>query len=261
VKSAGFRPNARPAAWAKEPRYVAGLDPYRSGRAGAQVVSSYSHGMTWLKVTTQRLHPPKPFFPTTAEVIDLAGGAGSAYYQPASVSLGRRVDVYAGDAHVHLESNLPRAELVKVASSLGVTGQEASASTEGRGGTRIFRIEDDDPYRRASYALAPQYVPRGYELTSATLARSRDGRGTLTTNYRGSESDYSEAGLRIVQSNPVRALTPSSRDFLRVTFDGIDARWGPDTGQLEWIASDTYRSITVPFADLSEAVAVARSLR
>lgn len=261
VRSAGFKPDATVAVWAPEPRYVAGLDPYRSGRVSTdQVVRSYTRGMTWLKVTSQRLHPPQPFFPPTAERVDVPGNGGSAYYQPASISLGRRVDVYAARTPVHMESNLPRAELLKVAGSLGVTGREAPSRVEGRDGTTIFRIEDDDPYQRASYALAPAYVPRGYDLTGATLARSPHSRSTLTAYYRGSESDYSESGLRITQSDPVRALTPSSRDFLRVSFDGIDARWSPDMGQLEWIDGSTYRSITVPFGDLSEAVAVARSL-
>ena len=263
VKSAGFHSGSHPVAWAPQPRYVGGLDPYRSGRTeNGQIVQSYARGMTWLKITAQRLHPPKPFYPLTAEVIDLAGDGGSAYYQPASVSLGRRIDLFTDAVQVHLESNLPRAELFKVAGSLGVAGRRAPDRVHGLGadGPRIFRIDDEDPYARASYALAPEYVPDGYRLTAATLSRSRGARATLTAYYRGSETDYSENGLRITQSNPVRSLVPSSRDFLRVSFDHTDARWAPDTGQLEWIAHDTYRSITVPFADLSTAVAIARSL-
>jgi hypothetical protein len=260
VKSAGFHARSGAPTWAAKPRYVAGLDPYRFGRAGTgQIVGSYSRGMTWMKVTAQRLHPPSPFFPPTAELIRLPGG-GSAYYQPASVSLGRRIDVFTDDVHFHLESNLPKAELVKVAGSLGVAGKEAPSRIAVRGGARIVRIEDEDPYARAGYALAPGYIPAGYDLTSATLARSGDGRSTLTTYYRGSESDYSASGLRITQSRPVRSLVPSSMDFLRVTFDDLEARWAPETGQLEWLEQGTYRSITVPFADLSTAVAVARGL-
>jgi outer membrane lipoprotein-sorting protein len=260
VKSGGFDSGAPPAAWVPQPRYLAGLDAYRSGRTeSGQTVRSYSRGMTWLKVTAQRLHPPKPFFPATAELIRVPGG-GAAYYQPGSAALGRRMDVYADRVHVHLETNLPRAELVKVAASLGVVGNDAPATIE-RAGSRITRLEYEDPYGRAAYAREPTFIPSGYDLTSATLARARDGRSTLTTYYRGSEADYSETGLRITQSHPVRSLTPSSRDFLRVTFGSVDARWAPDSGQLEWLEEATYRSVTVPFADLSTAVAVARSLR
>lgn len=259
VKSGGFDASEAPAAWAPEPRYLAGLDAYRSGRTeSGHTVRSYSRGMTWLKVTAHRLHPPKPFFPPTAELIQLPG-EGAAYYQPGSVALGRRIDVYGDRVHVHLESNLPRAELTKVAASLGVRGEEAP-STTGRGSSQIVRIEDEDPYERAAYAVAPRYVPNGHGLTSATLARARDGRSTLTTYYRGSEADYSETGLRITQSRPVGSLAPSSRDFLRVKFGRVEGRWAPDSGQLEWIDQGTYRSVTVPFADLSMAVAVARSL-
>lgn len=261
VKSAGFDARGAVGPWAPRPRYVAGLDPYRSGRAETgQVVTAYSRGMTWLKVTSQRLHPPEPFFAPAAERIELPGGRGFAYYEPASVSLGRRVDVYGERVQVHLESNLPRAELIKVAGSLGVEGRDAPARVTGGTGSGVLRLEDEDPYARVSFARSPAYVPAGYELAGATLARSRDGRSTLTTYYRGRESDYSESGLRLTQARVVRRLTPSSRDFLGVSFGDTDARWAPDAGQLEWIEGGTYRSVTVPFADLATAVAVARSL-
>lgn len=257
VKSGGFTAG-NAADWAREPAYVAGLDPYRVGRTDAgHVVHSYVRGMTWLKITTRRLHPPRPFYPTTSELVEVPG-AGWAYYQPASASLGRRLDLFGKRVHAHLESNLSSEQLLDVAASLGISGERAPERS-GSGG--LMRIDDEDPYARVSYALAPSFVPRGYRLTSALLAEGRDGRSTLTTYYRGSEADYSGIGVRIVQSRPVRFLSPSSRDFARVTIGGIVGRWAPELGQLEMIDSGTYRSITVPSFELTTAVAIARSLR
>ncbi|HEY7873975.1 MAG TPA: hypothetical protein VIG64_02515, partial [Actinomycetota bacterium] len=254
VKSGGFDPARDMAAWAPEPAYIAGLEPYRFGRSDAgEVIRSYVDGMTWLKVTT-RLRRAAGSHPSTAELVALPAAAGWGYYQPATLALGRRVDVFGERVQVHVESNLPRAELMDVAASLGVTGTRLQPDGD------LLRIDDDDPYDRAPYALTPGFVPRGYELTTALLARAADGRSTLTTYYRGSEADYSDVGVRITQSRPVRLLVPSSRDLTRVTMGAFDARWAPDLGQLEWIDGKTYRSITVPSFDLSTAMAIAGSL-
>jgi Putative zinc-finger len=258
VKSGGFEASAEDMPpWAREPAYVAGLDPYRFGRTdGGQVVHSYAHGMTWLKITTGRLQARNALHPTTAELVELPGGGGWAYYQPASATLGRRLDIFGRRLHLHVESNLPSSELIRVAASLGVNADKP----ERRSGPGLIRIDDPDPYGRVSYARAPSYVPTGYDLASALVARGRDGRSTLTTYYRGSEADYSEVGIRITQSRPVRLLVPSSRDLTRVTLGEFEARWAPDLGQLEWIDAGTYRSITVPSFDLATAMAIARGL-
>lgn len=263
VKDGGFEGSARRLPrWAPEATYVAGLDPYRSGLAGAgQVVRSYARGMTWLKVATAKLNPPKPFYPTTAEQVRLPGSARWAYYEPASNTLPRRVDVFGKRLHAHLESNLPRDELLKVAASVGVTGSKAPNHVEASPGFSVTRIETDNPYATTSYARAPGYLPPGYRLTTSLETETKDGRSTLTTYYRSGEAEYSGFGVRITQSRPVRLLTPSSRDFLRVRVDGWAGRWSYEAGELEWIEDGTYRSVAAPSFDLSTALAIAESMR
>ena len=260
VKSGGF--DTAGAQRGPEPRYVAGLDPYRSGRTDAgQVVRSYARGSTWLKVTTERSNPPAPFYPSTAEQVRLPGRAGWAYYEPATVSSSRRIDVFGPHVHAHVESNLPSEDLYKVASSLGIPGRKAPTEIESDGGGTLTRITGADPYGSAAFALAPTTLPPGYGLSTALLARSRDGRTTLTTYYRPAESAFDGFGVRITQSSPVRLLTPSSKDFVRASVNGLKGRWSSESGELEWLDGSTYRSVAVPSFDLQTALAIARSLR
>jgi hypothetical protein len=262
VKSGGFNEmRGGDVATGPEPRYVAGLDPYRAGRTTSdQVVRSYARGTTWLKVTSERSRPARSW-PATAEQIRLPAGAGWAYYEPATVSSNRRVDVFTPRWHAHLESNLRSDEMYKVAASLGIVGRRGPAHVDLEGGASITRIEDDDPYGSVSYALKPSSLPGGYGLRTSLLTRSREGRSTLTTYYRSDESEFDGFGVRITQSRPVRLLLPSSRDFSRVRVNGADGRWSAESGELEWLDGTTYRSVAVPSFDLSTALSIARSMR
>lgn len=262
VKDAGFTPRRALPRWAPDASYVAGLDPYRSGTTSTgQVVSAYSGGSTWLKITSERTNPPKPFYPATAEQVALPANAGWGYYEPSSAELGRRLDVFGAHVHAHLESNLPRDEILRVGASLGLRGQPAPARIHAGDGTTITRLYGSDPYAGSPYALEPSWVPDGYELSTSLESEGPDGRSTLTAYYRSPEADYDGVGIKVTQSSPVRLLTPSSQDYAHVVVRGLDGRWSPETGDLEWLDGDTYRSIEVPSFDLATALRIADGMR
>jgi hypothetical protein len=87
-----------------------------------------------------------------------------------------------------------------------------------------------------------------------------DGR-SVTTYYRRPEAEYGGDGIRITQSPSIKVLAPSGEVADVLALNGVEARWFPERGQLEWIDGNVYRSVTVPTGDLSTALLVARSLR
>jgi outer membrane lipoprotein-sorting protein len=237
------------------PTYVAGLKPYRAGVIkGGPTVLSYSSGMTWLKVMVDDPMPPTLATQLQAEVVELSDG-GRALYLPADGELERRLDIDDGALHFHLESNLPRAELLRVGSSLrgeGVVADELAVE----GGT-LRRLPESMP--AIDFAKEPTFLPSGYHSTGAFL---RTGRlATLIERFGLPESDLGASGIQIDQSPSVPTLTPSSEDLFGVRVGDALARWSPERGQLEWIDAGVYRSITAPSFDLASVVAIARGMR
>lgn len=242
------------------PAYRAGLRPYRAGVVGGQRVLTYARGMTWLKITATR--SGRGFSnAVTAQEIELAGGF--AYYQPATEALKRRVDVIGLHSVVRLESNLPRAELLRVAGSLDIAGRRLPRVIERDRARTVVRLESGPRSLRPSWVQRPTYLPPGYRVNATILSRSRDGGKTLTLYYRGNEAEYGGDGIRITQSPTIELLAPTGEeDLLGIRINNVVARWFPQRGELEWIDGDeVYRSVTVDSFDLSTAVRVARSFR
>ena len=240
------------------PLFDAGLDHYRSGTtAEGHRIATFTDGMQYLKIVA-RLGDLSEEVLHSSEEIDIGQGR-FAYYLPASQELGRRLEIATREGVVQMFTNLPRSTLLRVARSLSVEGRRAPVVIEKSSGVSLRRI---DPSRRPpDFALAPSYLPDGYEPAASTLAEARDGTDTFTTYLRRAEGEFDGTGIRIVQAMPVGFLPPSSEDFVEIRVDGITARWSAERGELEWVDEATYRAVSVPSADLYTAVRIAEGLR
>ncbi|MFN2488558.1 MAG: zf-HC2 domain-containing protein [Actinomycetota bacterium] len=246
------------------PAFTADLRPYRAGTTeGGQRVLSYARGMTWLKVAYDRVRQGAYYYSTTAEQVPL-GSNGVAYYEPATQSpdvapVKRRVDVYGKRMHVHLESNLSKSQLLRVASSLDMRG-ERIPRTRHEGGLVIRSIRPAAA-ERVPFFEAPEHVPDGYEARTALLSRSLDGRRTVTVLYRHAEAEFDGAGIRITQARPLRLFPPTSESFAPTMVGAASGRWSHERGELEWLEHDVYRAVSAPSFGRATALRIARSLR
>jgi hypothetical protein len=240
------------------PAFTAGLRPYRAGATSSgEKILSYARGLTWLTMALENSSGSPPGYPSTAEEVALEG-SGVAYYEPASTDSRRRVDVYAPATHASLESNLPRAVLLQVASSLDLVGRPLPAGVA-RGGLRVNRLGSAD-LQALNFAESPTDLPPGYRTTSSFLVENRHGHRTLSVYYRRAQAEYDGLGIRTTQSPSVRFLPPSFEDLLPVTVDGRSGRWSPERGEVEWMDRGVYRSVRAPSLGRKAAVEVARSL-
>jgi hypothetical protein len=241
---------------AVEPTYRAGLRSYRDGvTAEGQAVVSYASGMSWLKVAADDRTRPS-FETATGELVKVGDGYG--LYQPATELLRRRIDIFGQRVHVHLESNLPRAELLKVASSIDVQGRKVDQLREGPG-TTITRLSGTEANEHP-LALTPAYLPAGYRPSTSLLSTS--GRGArLITLYRRAEAEFDGFGIRVTRAERMTSLPPSSENLVNVRIGDIRARWSAERSELEWIDGGTYTAVAVPAFDLEMAVRVADGLR
>jgi hypothetical protein len=249
--------NQPPGHWLR-PGYTAGLEPHRFGRTSDdRWVMSWSSGMTWLKVTGTKSRDP--VLPASAEEIRLDNG-GWAYYQPASETIKRRVEINAGDRHLYLESNLARAELLAVASSLDTTGKRLPRTVVGTKGSFVRRL-DIETVAGIGFIKEPAKLPEGYRPSAAVLSKSKSSGKSITVYYRGLEAEYDGDGIRVSHSPGIKSLVPTSETSQLYDLNGVEARWLLNRGQLEWIDDRVYRSVTVPSGDLATAYLIARSLR
>ena len=260
IRSGDFAPREELGQNWSEPGYTAGLDPYRFGKTpDGRAVASWAEGMTWLKVTGGKVAESSSVLPASAEQVRLGDG-GWGYYQPGTETIKRRLDLFFADEHIHLESNLSREELIKVASSFDAEGERLDRVIERSRGTTVERVSIERTLD-FGFVKAPTYLPDGYR-PSAALATTLDEDGrSVTTYYRRPEAEYGGDGIRITQSPSIKVLAPSGEVADVLALNGVEARWFPERGQLEWIDGHVYRSVTVPTGDLSTALLVARSLR
>ena len=258
-RSGGFEQDAKGSFDdARSPEFTAGLRPYRAGStsAGGRILS-YARGLTWLTMAVERSSQPPRGYPSTAEQVTL-DGSGVAYYEPASADSRRRVDLYASRTHASLESNLPRAVLLRVASSLDLVGRPLPAGIE-RSGLRVTRLGATG-LRGLAFAESPSHLPPGYRTTSSFLVENRRGHRTLSVYYRRAQAEYDGLGIRTTQSPSVRFLPPSFEDLRPVTVDGRSGRWSSERGEVEWMDKGVYRSVRAPSLGRKAAVQVARNL-
>ncbi|MEX0832530.1 MAG: hypothetical protein WD276_01445 [Actinomycetota bacterium] len=248
-----------------EPARLLGLAPYRFGRfAGSdEAVLSYARGLAWVKVRETRTHGGETFFGPVdefAERVELPGG-GIAYYEPAAGQWGRRVAIHARGWDLYMESNLPRAELLDVAASIPIRGEEIPEAWRIRreGDLTVELVSPAEAQRRAGFTvLMPRYLPGAFKLVAAEIVTFEDARG-VTMFYSREGSEPAGFGLRIHQA-PGEQIPPSSGSATAVLVRGETGRWSPDRQELEWVEDGVYRSVTAPGLDLRNLVAIADSM-
>ena len=254
VRDGGFL--ARDAGPHPLPATLGALEPYRDGvTRDGQTVDTFVDGMSWLKVLTDRVTQPS-LATFTGELVDLENGS-FGYFEPSSDSLRRTLEIFGTDRRVRLETNLSRAELIRIAVSVPVKGR-AFERLETPNGS-IERIELDD-VAGSDYAVEPGYLPDGFRLSSAFVSRTTGAGEQLSTYYRRTESGPALGEIRITQASGIAVLSPTSEDLISVRLDGTIARWSAMRSELEWLDGSTYRAVAVPGFDLATAVQIARGM-
>jgi hypothetical protein len=199
-----------------------------------------------------------------AQQVDLATGS-VAYYEPAGDGIGRRLAIHAPNTNVFLESNLPRAQLLALASSLPIRGEtrpDAWRTLIGSG-ISVEQVTPPDAVSRSPIPVElPPGLPGGYVMASAEVASSvatGDVVG-VTFVYRQRESDA--VGEPFVLHVRAEQMLPpaSSADQSLVDLNGTQARWTPGREQLEWIVDGAYISVEGT-ADLASMLDIASRFR
>ena len=237
--------------------------PRGAGRDAPQSLLTFSSGVTYLRVAERRhWNGPGLFGPVgeAAERIRLTDGI--AYYEPADEEYGRRVAIRTADRNLYLESNLPREDLLAVAASLPLAGR-ALPDLESPGdaaAARTQRLTLEQAKARTSFEFdLPQELPGDYVLASVerTVVGGVD---SVALELRQRDSDLGAGPIRIHLE--AAGVLPASvaTDHETVRIGGLDARWTPSQGRLEWIAGGVYRSIDGPDAGREILAAIASSV-
>ena len=240
------------------PRDTGGMQLYRTGTTTqGQQITTFAQGMSWLKVIVEGPHRPS-FAAASAELVRV--GPGFGLYQPATEQLRRRIDLFSPQAHIHLESNLAKDDLVDIGASLPVRGRKIDELREGPGST-VTRISFADAEALPFAAsVSSEVLPPGYEPSAAFVSRSTRG-SRLIMFYRRAQAEFDGFGIRITQAPDIASLPPSSENLLNVRIGDLDARWSAERSELEWIDDGVYRAVAVPAFDLSIAARIASELR
>ncbi len=228
------------------PSRTGGLGPHRAGRIGDETVLSYADGLSWLVVRVPS-GGAAPVPDPAAERVPLSDG-GVGYYEPATAAAGRRAFVGGDGDTVILESNLPREELLEAAASLPGRGSPIPAAERGR-------VSLEEAVAAAPYALVPSELPPEYRLTAATV----DGSG-VTLHFRRPGAELDDGGLQLYQAAQVALPPPLEARVVAVRVRGVDGRYSPTRGALEWVEDGVYRSLGGGALDLPGLLRVAGSL-
>lgn len=258
VRDGGFRPDAAATSdWSDVPGYTAGLPLYRTGRtADGRRVVSYASGTAYVKVTTDTSRFRRA--PDDVSEVVAVRPDSFGFYQPAEPTTPRRVDLFTRRSHVRVETNLRRADAIRVAASVPVRGIIPS---ERSGDQHVIRLTATE-LAETDLIQHPSRLPPGYKPAGALLSRA-DGKGLeATVIYLPAEAGLEGSEIRLFQSTRVSMLPPSSEDLIALRVEGSAARWSRERGELEWIASDgTYRAIMAPSFDLGTVRSIASSIR
>jgi hypothetical protein len=253
------------------PGDTAGLRMYRMGtftsrdRPRDEALISFTRGLSWLKIRqTRSWSQPEPF----GDIGGLAtpirlGRSGLAYYEPATTMLGRRMWIHAPGLDLYLESNLPREDFMRVASSFPIRGVAAPRRWLVRrlaGGITVERTSLARARAAVSYLLLPRYLPPAYRLGPVHVVRIA-GRTGVTLFFRRPGTELDGVGIRFHQAAGEPLPPPVDPDVLAVRVRGVTGRYSPLRAELEWVEDGVYRSVRGTALDLTGLLRVAESLR
>jgi hypothetical protein len=255
-----------------QPADTADLLSWRSGRFErspsrpyAESIKAFARGLSWLTVTRiEGWSQGRPFgVGPFAEPVVLPGGGETGLYEPASSAAPRRVALHTRDGEFVVATNLPRNTLLRVASSLPVTGIRVPASWQVRRsatGVVTSGLSPEAVLANAGFeVLLPRYLPESYEPASAATVESASASG-VTLVYRRPAAELDGIGLRLHQARGEELAPPSGGGQQAVVVGTVVGRWSPEEHLLEWMDGGIYRSLLGPALDLTTLVRVAESL-
>jgi hypothetical protein len=252
------------------PEDTAGLRPYRMGtfatgdRPRDETLVSFVRGLTWLKIRqTRTWSQPEPFGDVGSLAIPTRLHNGIAYYEPATATLGRRLWIHGRGLDLYLESNLPRRDFLRVASSLPVRSVPAPRDwlvRRSAGGLIVEKTSLDRARAAASYVMLPRYLPHGYRLGPVHVVRAA-GRFGVTMFFRRPGTELDGVGIRLHQADGEPLPPPVDPDVLAVRVRGVIGRYSPLRAEVEWVEGGVYRSLRGTAFDLAGLLRVADSLR
>jgi hypothetical protein len=224
------------------------MAPYRAGLVetpnGPMVaVRSWSDGRAWVQVRLTNEWTGNRLFGDLGDAVRRieAGSAGTAYVGDG----GRRIALHGAGVDVAVTGTLGEAELVGIATSLGIAGEpvpptwvEASSAT----GTGAVR------------ALPGLFAPASVEGFGAPAIRV-DG-DVATYAYTGAGA----RGFVLVQTPGTSLAPPVEVDARGVEVRGHTGRYSPDRGELEWVEGGVTFSVRSQSLSLGEMLGIAADL-
>ena len=196
------------------PKDLAGLEPYASGLIGDRFVFAYARGLGWLTVSGSVASETVPEEPL-AMPVELERGIGQ--YSPATSDSGRRLSIQDGERGLVLETNLPRADLLAIGSSVPIVG----VAPEREPGDLA------DARRALQQLLIPSPVPDGYRLWTVEASP-----GSATLQYLRPGSELDGTGIRLYQSRDTGLPPPLDLEVLGVDVRGLPGRYSAERGEL-----------------------------
>lgn len=222
------------------PTNLAGLEPYASGVVGNRFLFAYARGLAWLTVSGPVGGNAEA--PALAMPVELQHGTG--LYEPATLEHGRRVTILGPRWDLAIETNLPREELLEIASSAPIVGGLPEQPAD----------DLDDAGRAVPELLTPTPLPAGYRLWIVDARR-----GAVTIHYLRPGAELDGTGIRLYQARDA-GLPPPLDDVLGVTVRGIAGRYSAERAELEWVEDGVYRSLQAAAFDLAGLLRIAASL-
>jgi hypothetical protein len=252
-----------------KPGYLANLipasavvPPKDAGPSAPDALLTYASGVSYLRVgerQTANADIPLGSADAAAEKLQLTNGV--AYYQPATVDHGRRLTIHAGDRDLVLETNLPRDELLKIAATFPVTGEELPRAwlAEKAGGDSTEVVTLGQARRRTSFPVTlPATLPDGYVVARVLLTRISGITG-VTVTFRQSASDLEGEPIEL-HLEPATRLPFATLDVMKVPVGDARGRWTPQGAQLEWVQGGRYLSLRAPGLELTTVMAMANTI-
>jgi putative zinc finger protein len=223
------------------PTDLAGLEPYTSGMVGDRFLFAYARGLAWLTVSGPAGGVAQP--PALAMPVELGHGVG--LYEPATSEHGRRITILGPEWDLTIETNLPRDQLLEIASSDSIVGELPEQPRDGL----------DDARRVLSELLVPTPLPSRYRLWDV------DARGAaVTIHYLRPGAELDGTGIRLYQSRDTGLPPPLDLEVLGVEVRGISGRYSAERAELEWVEDGVYRSLQASAFDLAGLLRIAASL-
>ncbi len=254
----GYRPATLPAPGRLA---FASLLAPSSGSAPTSVLV-YADGLDYLRIGEDpQWSGPHPFGPVSlsAERVNVPG-VGPALYEPAGNGLDRHLAIHAADTDLFLETNLPRTELLAIASSLPVHSRLPRAWGSIRSGHLVIRQGRPAAVLAAAGLEAIRDdLPLGYAPASATRTLDAGVETGITVTFRRLDTDAAGPPLTLHRGTGDPGPT-TAPDQVRVAIGSGRGVFTPSTSVLAWSDGGSSWSLQGD-VDLARLVAIAAAIR